>query len=55
MRTDGRQGPAVVDVALRDALRRKAGEFLARQAPRLDSAGIRDELRSLARAAGRDR
>ena len=45
---------AVVDVALRDALRRKAGEFLAQQAPRLDSAGLRDELRPLARAAGLD-
>jgi DNA-binding transcriptional MerR regulator len=45
---------AVVDVVLRDALRRKAGEFLAQQAPRLDSADIRDELRPLTRAAGLD-
>lgn len=45
---------AVVDAVLRDALRRKAGEFLAQQAPHLDSANIRDELRPLARAAGLD-
>lgn len=45
---------AVVDVVLRDALRRKAGEFLAQQAPHLDSADIRDELRPLTRAAGLD-
>jgi|HubBroStandDraft_2_1064218.scaffolds.fasta_scaffold37731_3 DNA-binding transcriptional MerR regulator len=44
----------VVDVVLREALRRKAGEFLAQQAPRLDSADVRDELRPLARAAGLD-
>jgi DNA-binding transcriptional MerR regulator len=45
---------SVVDAALRDALRRKAGEFLAQQATRLDRAGIRDDLRPLARAAGLD-
>jgi DNA-binding transcriptional MerR regulator len=45
---------AVVDAVLREALRRKAGEFLARQAPRLDRAEVRDELRPLARAAGLD-
>jgi hypothetical protein len=45
---------SVVDAALRDALRRKAGEFLAQQAARLDKAEIRDELRPLARAAGLD-
>jgi DNA-binding transcriptional MerR regulator len=45
---------AVVDAVLRDALRRQAGEFLAQQALRLDSAGVRDELRPLARAAGLD-
>lgn len=45
---------SVVDTALRDALRRKAGEFLAQQAARLDKAEIRDELRPLVRAAGFD-
>lgn len=45
---------AVVNAVLRDALRRKAGDFLAKQAPRLDSAGIRDELRPLTRAADLD-
>jgi DNA-binding transcriptional MerR regulator len=45
---------AVMDAVLRDALRRKAGQFLAQQAPRLDSAEVRDELRPLARAAGID-
>jgi DNA-binding transcriptional MerR regulator len=45
---------AVVEAVLHDALRRKAGEFLAQQAPRLDNAGIRDELRPLARAADLD-
>jgi len=44
----------VVDAVLREALRRKAGEFLAQQAPRLDRAEVRDELRPLARAAGLD-
>src|SRR6266702_1685518 len=45
---------SVVDAVLRDALRRKAGEFLAQQAARLDKAEVRDELRPLARAAGLD-
>jgi DNA-binding transcriptional MerR regulator len=45
---------SVVETALRDALRRKAGEFVAEQAARLDNAEIRDELRPLARAAGVD-
>jgi hypothetical protein len=45
---------SVVDAVLRDALRRKAGEFLAQQAPRLDSTDVRDELRPLARAVGFD-
>lgn len=44
----------VVNAVLRDALRRKAGEFLAQQAPRLDNASVRDELVPLARAAGLD-
>ena len=44
----------VLNAVLRDALRRNAGEFLARQAPRLESADLRDELRPLARAAGLD-
>jgi len=45
---------AVTDAVLRDALRDKAGEFLAQQASRLDSADIRDEFRPLAHAAGLD-
>jgi DNA-binding transcriptional MerR regulator len=45
---------AVVNAVLRDALRRKAGEFLAQQAQRMNSADVRDELRPLARAAGLD-
>jgi DNA-binding transcriptional MerR regulator len=45
---------AVVNTVLRDALRRKAGEFLAQQATHLDSADVRDELRPLARAADLD-
>lgn len=45
---------AVVGVALRDALRRKAGDFLVQQASRLDEAGVLDGLRPLARAAGLD-
>lgn len=45
---------AVVNAVLRDALRRKAGEFLAQQAKRMNSADVRDELRPLARAAGLD-
>lgn len=44
----------VVNLVLRDALRRKAGEFLAQQAPRLDNAAVRDELVPLVRAAGLD-
>jgi hypothetical protein len=39
---------------LRDALRRKASEFLAEQATRLDEAGALDRLRPHARAAGLD-
>jgi DNA-binding transcriptional MerR regulator len=50
----GTLAEAVVDAVLREALRRKAGEFLARQAPRLGKADVRDELRPLARAAGLD-
>jgi len=45
---------AVVDVALRDALRRKAGDFLVQQASRLDQAEVLDRLRPLTRAAGLD-
>jgi DNA-binding transcriptional MerR regulator len=45
---------SVVDVALREALRRKASEFLAGQASRLDEATVRDGLRPAARAAGLD-
>src|SRR5258708_1764352 len=45
---------AVIDVVLRDALRRQAGDFLAQQATRLDSADIPDQLRPLARAADLD-
>ena len=45
---------AVVDTVLRDALRHKAGEFLAQQAAHLDSPSIRDELGPIARAAGSD-
>jgi DNA-binding transcriptional MerR regulator len=41
----------VVDTVLRDALRRKASEFLAEQAGQLGQPGIRDEL---ARSAGLD-
>jgi hypothetical protein len=44
----------VSGLVLRDALRRKASEFLAEQAARLDQAGVLDGLRSQARAAGRD-
>jgi DNA-binding transcriptional MerR regulator len=43
----------VVNAVLRDALHRKAGEFLAQQAPLMGS-GSADELRPLARAAGLD-
>ena len=45
---------SVVEVALSEALRRKASEFLAGQASRLDEAGVRDGLRPAARAAGLD-
>jgi len=45
---------AVIDVVLRDALRRQAGEFLAQQATRLDNADIPEQLRPLARAADLD-
>jgi hypothetical protein len=34
----------VMEVTLRDALRRKAGDFLAEQASRLDEAGVLDGL-----------
>jgi DNA-binding transcriptional MerR regulator len=44
----------VVAAVLRDALRRKAGEFLAQQASHLDSTDVRDELGPLVRAAGLD-
>jgi hypothetical protein len=47
-------GEDVVGVVLRDAMRAKAGEFLAQQAERLDSAGIRDEIVPIARSAGLD-
>jgi hypothetical protein len=42
----------VVQNALRDALRRQAGDFLAAQASRFDDAKTRAELTALARAAG---
>lgn len=44
----------VTGLVLRDALRRKASEFLAEQATRLDQAGVLDGLRPWARAAGLD-
>lgn len=44
----------VTGLVLRDALRRKASEFLAGQATRLDQAGVLDGLRPQARAAGLD-
>jgi DNA-binding transcriptional MerR regulator len=44
----------VTGLVLRDALRRKASEFLADQAARLDQAGVPDGLRPQARAAGLD-
>lgn len=44
----------VTGLVLRDALRRKASEFLAAQATRLDEAGVLDGLRPQARAAGLD-
>jgi DNA-binding transcriptional MerR regulator len=45
---------SVVEVALRDALRRKAAEFLAQQVGHLGKAEVRDQLRPLVRAAGLD-
>lgn len=45
-------GEDVVGNALRHALRRQAGAFLAAQASRLEDADSRAELRSLAEAAG---
>jgi DNA-binding transcriptional MerR regulator len=47
-------GQEVTTLVLRDALRRKASEFLAEQASRLDKAGALDRLRPHARAAGLD-
>ena len=44
----------VTGLVLRDALRRKASEFLAAQATRLDHDGALDDLRPQARAAGLD-
>jgi DNA-binding transcriptional MerR regulator len=44
----------VTRLVLRDALRRKASEFLAEQANRLDQQGALDNLRPHARAAGLD-
>jgi DNA-binding transcriptional MerR regulator len=44
----------VTGLAVRDALRRQASEFLAEQATRLDQAGVLDGLRPQARAAGLD-
>jgi DNA-binding transcriptional MerR regulator len=44
----------VVVVALRDALRRAAGRFIADQASALDEAGVLDSLRPLVEAAGFD-
>jgi len=44
----------VTGLVLRDALRRKASQFLAEQATRLDEAGVLDGLRPQARAAGLD-
>jgi DNA-binding transcriptional MerR regulator len=44
----------VTGLVLRDALRRKASEFLAEQATHLDQAGIPDELLPRVRAAGLD-
>ena len=44
----------VTELVLRGALRRKASEFLAEQATRLDQAGVLDGLRPQARAAGLD-
>ena len=47
-------GEEVTGLVLRDALRRKAGEFLAEQATHLDQAGALDRLRPHARAVGLD-
>jgi DNA-binding transcriptional MerR regulator len=44
----------VTGLVLRDALRRKASEFLAEQASHLDQADALDDLRPQARAAGLD-
>lgn len=44
----------ITGLVLRDALRRKASEFLADQAARLDQAGVPDGLRPQARAVGLD-
>lgn len=44
----------VTGLVLREALRRKASEFLAEQATRLDEAGALEDLRPQARAAGLD-
>jgi DNA-binding transcriptional MerR regulator len=44
----------VTGLVLRDALRRKASQFLAEQATRLDQAGVLDGLRPQARAVGLD-
>lgn len=44
----------VAGLVLRDALRRKASQFLAEQATRLEQAGVLDGLRPQARAAGLD-
>ena len=45
---------SVVQVALRDALHRKASEFLAEKASRLDEGTVSNGLRPAARAAGLD-
>jgi hypothetical protein len=44
----------VTALVLRDALRRRASEFLAEQATRMNQAGTLDGLRPQARAAGLD-
>jgi DNA-binding transcriptional MerR regulator len=44
----------VTELVLRDALRRKASEFLAEQATHMDQTGAVDRLRPHARAAGLD-
>jgi DNA-binding transcriptional MerR regulator len=50
----GTLAQTVVEISVRDALRRKAGEFLSEQASRLDDAGVREGLHPFARAAGLD-